>query len=241
MLSKQELISQRDSVFHIETPEHFDAIGSTVRLGILEFFRSRGPMCVAELARVMGRPADGLYHHLKKLLATGIVREVGTQQSGRQIERIFDISAGQLQVAEDTERLVKVWRLISSQAERNLASAIDAGVLRFRGDDPNISMRMEPARLDAAARAEVFEHLNAIRAVFDRARANPSGDQASFTFIFTPTAHGSAAPDSPSPARVSRRAAKKTRSKRKPAGTNTMNAEAPSGADDTRSRRNPSS
>ena len=238
MISKHDLISQRDSVFHIRTPEHFDAIGSTVRLSIMEFFRSRGPMPVAELARVMGRPADGLYHHLKKLLAIGIVREVGTQQSGRQIERVFDIAANRLQVAGDTERLVKVWRLISSHAERNLASAIDAGELRFRGEDPNVSMRVETARLDAAARAEVFEHLNAIRAVFDRARTAPSGDQASFTFIFTPTVSSA---DRSENARVSQRTKKKTRSKRKATGTNTMNAVGQSKATSTSSRRNQSS
>ena len=238
MISKHDLISHRDSVFHIETPEHFDAIGSPVRLSIIEFFRSRGPMPVAELAQVMGRPADGLYHHLKKLLAIGIVREVGTQQTGRQIERVFDIAANRLQVAEDTERLVKVWRLISSHAERNLASAIDTGGLRFRGDDPNVSMRVETARLDATARAEVFEHLNAIRAVFDRARAAPSGDQASFTFMFTPTVSST---DRSENARVSQRTQKKTRSQRKATGTNTMNAEAPQAGSTGRSRRTPSS
>lgn len=238
MISKHDLISQRDSVYHIRTPEQFDAIGSTVRLSIMEFFRSRGPMPVAELARVMGRPADGLYHHLKKLLAIGIVREVGTQQSGRQIERVFDIVANRLQVAEDTDRLVKVWRLISSHAERNLASAIEAGLLRFRGEDPNVSMRVETAQLDAEARAEVFEHLNAIRAVFDRARAAPKGDQASFTFVFTPSAPST---DRHAPPRVSQRSGKKTRSQRKSTGTNTMNAETPQRGPSTRSRRNKSS
>ncbi|MFU8830393.1 MAG: ArsR/SmtB family transcription factor, partial [Phycisphaerales bacterium] len=177
---------ERDAVFHIQTPAHFDAIGSSIRLGIVEFFRSRGPMAVSELAVLMGRPADRLYHHLKKLESAGLLREVGTRQRGRQIERIFDITADELRVAEDAAQLVRIWRLISSHAQRNLAAAIESGIIHFRGEDRNLAMRVETAQLDDEARSKVFEHLDAIRAVFSQARSEPRGTQTSLTFVFTP-------------------------------------------------------
>jgi len=43
----------RDAQCLIETAEQFEAIGSPVRLEMVEFFGSRGPMSVAELAEAL--------------------------------------------------------------------------------------------------------------------------------------------------------------------------------------------
>lgn len=186
MNSTDEAIPKRDAVFHVRDPEHFEAIGSPVRLNVLEFFRSRGPMAVVELADLLGRPADGLYHHLKKLEAAGFVRAVGTRQRGKQIERVYDAVADEYRVAEEPEQMVRIWRLISSHAERNLADALDAGEVRFRGERRNSAMRIETAQLDDDAAAEVLGHIEAIRAIFSRAREEPRGEQRVFTFLFQP-------------------------------------------------------
>ncbi|MFI4854700.1 MAG: ArsR/SmtB family transcription factor [Phycisphaerales bacterium JB065] len=186
MNSTDEAIPKRDRVFHVRDPEHFEAIGSPVRLTVLEFFRSRGPMAVAELAELMGRPADGLYHHLKKLERAGVVRAVATRQRGKQIERVYDATADEYRLSENAEQFVRIWRLISSHAERNLAEGLAAGVTRFGGAGRNSTMRIETAQLDDAGAAEVLEHIEAIRAIFSRAREEPRGEQRVFTFLFQP-------------------------------------------------------
>lgn len=211
-------IPERDQVFHIETEEHFDAIGSAVRLGVLEYFRSRGPMAVVELAELMNRPADGLYHHLKKLEAAGLLRAVATRQRGRQIERIYDATADEYRVAEDSGHLVRIWRLISSHAERTMADALDAGAIHFRGEERNSAMRVETAQLDDEARSRVFQHIQAIRDIFTEARQKPRGEQHSFTFVLQPVVSSAR-----SAGGMSSETTGGTRSRRNPAGTTTSN------------------
>lgn len=187
MVSTEKHVVGRQGVVHIRSKADFDAICSTIRLSIVEYFRSRGPMSVAELAEHLERPADGLYHHLRKLEARGMIREVGTRQRGRQIERIYDATADEYRVAEDATELVRVWRLISSFAERNLAAAIEGERLRFRGEGRNSAMRVETAQLDARSLAEVLEHIEAIRSIFSSARENPTGESVTLTYVLSPT------------------------------------------------------
>lgn len=235
----------RDALFRIESAEQFEAIGSPVRLEMVEFFGSRGPMSVAEIAEALGRPADGLYHHLRKLEGAGIIREVGTRQRGKQIERVFDVSAEELRVAEDASQIVRIWRLISSHAERNLSLAIESGKIHFRGPDRNLAMRIETAQLDKEARGKVLEHLDAIRAIFSEARVEPKGEQASLTFAFVPSV-GRGREESTPDRGMSQSEVKKTRSERKRAGTPPKNtaSESRSGEDSggrARTRRKSSS
>jgi len=248
MISQDHDPPQRQQVFHVEAERHFQAIGSPVRLEMLELFRSTGPLSVAELAAQMARPADGLYHHLKKLESCGMVREVATRQRGRQIERIYDAAADEYRVAEDSQHLVRIWRLISSHAERTLADSLDANAVRFRGPDRNTAMRIETARLTTQARAKVIEHLDAIRAIFTEARLHPGDEQASLTFALVPSSPGSRQPQ-PAEAessQVSQSGANRTRPQRNSKSSDPKKMaqakRSPHAAGDrNRARRNPSS
>lgn len=248
MISPDRSPPPRQQVFHVEAEHHFQAIGSPVRLEMLELFRSTGPLSVAELASQMARPADGLYHHLKKLESCGMVREVATRQSGRQIERIYDAAADEYRVAEDSQHLVRIWRLISSHAERNLADSLEAEVIHFRGPDRNTAMRIETARLTPQARIEVIEHLDAIRAVFTEARLHPGDEQATLTFALVPSSPGNrrSQPTEDESRSVSPSSGKRTRSHRntessKP-NTYTQEQRSPQSPNDrSRARRSPSS
>jgi DNA-binding transcriptional ArsR family regulator len=245
MISPDHDPPARQQVFHVEAEHHFQAIGSPVRLEMLELFRSTGPLSVAELAAQMARPADGLYHHLKKLESCGMVREVATRQRGRQIERIYDAAADEYRVAEDSQHLVRIWRLISSHAERTLADSLDADAVRFRGPDRNTAMRIETARLTTEARAKVIEHLDAIRAIFTEARMHPGDEQASLTFALVP-GNRQPQPAEAESSQVSQSSANRTRPQRntEPSDPNksahAKRSPQPTG-DRNRARRNPSS
>ncbi len=218
MISTDAPIPEREPVFHVRDEPHFETIGSAVRLEMLEYFRSRGPMAVSELSALMDRPADGLYHHLKKLESCGMVRVVGARQAGRQIERVYDAAADEYRVAEDSEHLVRIWRLISSHAERQLAAALEDGLVHYRGESRNSSMRVETAQLDPQALAEVLAHLDAIRAVFSRSRTQTDGEPFTLTFALTPSAGKGRSRTGPDRG-VSHDEVKKTRSRRKQTGT----------------------
>ena len=84
--------SSRQSALVVNSDVHWEAITSPTRFEILEQMRSAAPCSVSELARQMDRPADGLYHHLRKLVDAGLVSEVGQRPVGKQVEAIFDLA-----------------------------------------------------------------------------------------------------------------------------------------------------
>lgn len=53
-----------------------DLLASSARMEIVDALEaSTGALSVAALAARLGRPADGLYYHLRQLVAAGLVRE----------------------------------------------------------------------------------------------------------------------------------------------------------------------
>jgi len=180
------------------TKAHFDAVASPLRIGMLECLHAIGPASVSDLARRLDRPADGLYHHIRKLLDAGLIREAGTRPAARHPERLYDAAAhtirfppGHETAAEDVAR---VWRLLSTGAERSLLCALRAGRVRFQGPHRNTTLRVETARLSREELAQVRRHLDDIRAIFEEARqrhgtpsgAPRSGTLQSLTFMLTP-------------------------------------------------------
>jgi DNA-binding transcriptional ArsR family regulator len=69
------------------------ALRSPLRQEILDKAQALGPCSIADLARALGRPADGLYYHLRALLAAGLLRAAGERGEGRRREALFATAA----------------------------------------------------------------------------------------------------------------------------------------------------
>ncbi len=70
-----------------------EALVSPVRLELVERLQARRRATVAELAAELERSPHSLYHHVRRLLACGIVREEGRRKAGRREEAIFALAA----------------------------------------------------------------------------------------------------------------------------------------------------
>jgi hypothetical protein len=55
-----------------------------------------GPCGIADVARQLDRPADSLYRHFEKIVASGVVVETGIRPTGRRVERVYDLVADDL-------------------------------------------------------------------------------------------------------------------------------------------------
>ena len=62
----------------IAEPRQIRALASSTRQDIVDTIAAIGPCSVAELARALGRSADGLYYHIRVLTRVGLLvaREV---------------------------------------------------------------------------------------------------------------------------------------------------------------------
>lgn len=86
----------RKPVHLVTDPAVWKTLFAPVRAEILETLRMLGPCGIADVARQLDRPADALYRHVEKLVATGIVVEIGSRPTGRRTERVYDLVADDL-------------------------------------------------------------------------------------------------------------------------------------------------
>jgi DNA-binding transcriptional ArsR family regulator len=69
------------------------ALASPLRMELIGALRAHGGASIREIAAELDRPADGLYHHVRKLVKAGIVVERGQRKVGRRMEAVYALSA----------------------------------------------------------------------------------------------------------------------------------------------------
>lgn len=188
----QQEYPQREELVLVEQAEQFDAVSSGVRFEMLTFLIAAGPCSIAVLAEQMDRRADGLYHHVRKLMNAGIVREVGYRKSGRQVETIYDSVADHFKFDVDFEsgrnvdRILQLMKATLRRSERIMADAIEAGAVSFETDSRNAFIRGETAWLTPDDLRKVIGHLQAIIDIFDAGRRQRDGELFAVTFNLSP-------------------------------------------------------
>ena len=83
----------RPAVLTLSSPRAWSLILAPVRFEMLEAMRLCAPCAIAQVADILDRPADSLYRHMDKLVASGVVKRVGTRRSGRRTEQVYDLVA----------------------------------------------------------------------------------------------------------------------------------------------------
>jgi len=178
-----------------------EAVGSSLRMEIIRHLQTHGPSTVFELARRMGRSADSLYYHVRRLQEVGVLARTGTRNGGRREEGVFGLSGEPLTVTVESagegaaEAVLESARSILHDAEQNLAAVLEAERLLEPGRVPlrRTSCRVSDGiarplpmvvrmrgRLPEQSVAEVCAHLDAIAEIFVRHKQaeSPSGPDA---------------------------------------------------------------
>jgi DNA-binding transcriptional ArsR family regulator len=73
----------------IDSLRQLRALISPARQDLIDTLHALGQASIAELAERLGRPADGLYYHVRALVAAGLVVEIGQRPAGRRDERLY--------------------------------------------------------------------------------------------------------------------------------------------------------
>ena len=61
------------------------------RLEVYENLQIAGPSSIADLALRLGRPADSLYYHIRKMTRVGLLVDRGSRRARRRDEHLFDV------------------------------------------------------------------------------------------------------------------------------------------------------
>ena len=119
------------------------ALASPIRQDILDALTAIGPCSVAELAVALGRPADGLYYHIKHLLDVRLLMEVPSNGSGRGELRL-DVAHKSLYLqykpASRTNKaaVLRVIGALMRSAERTFRRGFRPGVAVVEGPRRNL-------------------------------------------------------------------------------------------------------
>ena len=166
------------------------------RLELYESLQVGGPASVADLAQRLGRPADSLYYHVKKLLAVGVIQELADAGEGRsgpgRRGAVFSIVSRRLDAELDADSPASrdAWsdgaRSLLRLAQRDFCEALDSGEARPKGVRRNVMLWRVKARLTPSKLKEVNQHIDALHdLLFERAEAT-QGELHAVTCVMTP-------------------------------------------------------
>ncbi|HKS07646.1 MAG TPA: helix-turn-helix domain-containing protein [Gemmatimonadaceae bacterium] len=158
--------------YEVRDAKQIRVLGSPVRQAIIDALAAHGPSTVVELAELIGKPADRLYYHLRRLEKALLVNAVnGGRGSGRRDTK-FDVAGRPMFLRYDTtnaanRRAVRavtdsLWRA----ARRDFTRALSKTDVIPRGKHRNIWSARLQGLLDADDVAALNEHIGQIIALF---------------------------------------------------------------------------
>jgi len=171
--------TQRPSSFRAETPAQRAAVTSPIRLEILGLFTGTGPLAISDMARLMGRPAGSLYHHVGVLEDAGILRRTGTRPKGKRYETLFEPCRQRVELkagegdAEADRQAVQALKSAFRMTLRDLEAALAGGAAVQEGPARNLFAGRIHLRAAPDLLARLNEHLDAIGKLLEDEAAHP--------------------------------------------------------------------
>jgi len=114
----------------IRSPAQVRALIAPARQEIVDVLESAGPCSVSALAALVGRPADALYHHLRRLVRAGLVVEVERRKEGRQVFAMYDVCMRPLRISFDApirrKDIARVFAAAHRMSWREFSRALEA-------------------------------------------------------------------------------------------------------------------
>jgi len=164
----------------------------TLQMGLQYILARSGPASAAELGRLLQRPADGLYYHLRALERAGLVRVGSRTRSGRS-ETVYrsayrepalrhDVSPGGNSTAV-TAIVASMFRL----GVRDFRKAAASGAVRTEGPRRDLWALRVAGRLVEGDLESVNRRIRGLRDAVTRRRTG--GKLYALTILITPLDH----------------------------------------------------
>jgi transposase-like protein len=165
-----------------------------VRLELVEQFQRGGPASIPELARRMGRPADSLYFHARRLLRIGVLVEQERRPTGRRPESVFALAARAIGVDPRDRSPAAAGaarrgaRAVLRLASRQFEAAHESAVCSRQGPRRDLLLLRAKASLAPAALAELNRRIDELVAFLRARPVEPRGRTVALTLLLTPLA-----------------------------------------------------
>ena len=152
-----------------------------IRSEVAEALRLLGTASIAEVARMIDRPADSLYRHVAALQKHQLVDEVGFRKTGRHAERLFRLAAEDFKPDFTHESTARINRAIHDTAStllkattRAVRDAAAAEALQI-GAAQNVALSYELGWLTPEAFLEVRMLVSRLKVLMDHSKLTQEG------------------------------------------------------------------
>lgn len=178
--------------YWIERPEQLHLLENAVRLEILDAVDAGGAMSVREIARELGRPADGLYYHVELLERGGLLQRAGTRATRRRDAAIYELPAERIRLRyslDDPARMAVVKKIASAilrVAEKDFETGVGLPWAEAEGEERNLWAARLKGWLSPAEIRRVNALLNELREIFEGASRREDSRLVALAWVLTP-------------------------------------------------------
>jgi predicted transcriptional regulator len=177
------------SIVWIAQPAQIRALESPMRQEIVDAITAIGPCSITELSEHLGRAADSLYFHVKKLVKVGLVREIDQVQLGRHVWARFAMAGRSARIKYDPAQLKSIRRIVAGALRLSLRE-FDQGLaqdgVRLHGERRNVWGGRIKGWLGGDDVAEVNRLLELLIQVFHRHGPGRGRQVHSLAWVLTP-------------------------------------------------------
>lgn len=177
--------------YDISEPAQVEALASPVRQEIVDAAQALGACSIAQIAAAIGRPADGLYYHVKHLVAVGLLEEAGSRRGVRRNEALYR-TPGQfmrMKQPESGEGIVGVNAAMMRVTARDFRRAVKSKDVVLTGPRRNTYSGRVTGWLTETQLAEVNDLLVQAMERFGASAASERAQLHALTVVLVPARH----------------------------------------------------
>lgn len=176
----------------ITTPAQIRALAAPARQEIIDVLETAGPCSAAQLATLLAKPADGLYHHLRLLTKVGLIYEVDRRLEGRHAFVIYDVVSRPVVMSYASPAkpaaVTKVIAAAQRLSLRDFRSRLAAGDSAIEGPHREVWGARVRGFVTKDQLSEINSHLASILRIVRSAKQPDATDgrMMSVSFVLTP-------------------------------------------------------
>jgi hypothetical protein len=169
------------------------ALSSPVRQELLDVLARAGRVSLTELGALLGRPADGLYYHVRLLMRVGLVRFAGARTRDGHHETMFRATARQFALrytpssAPNVRAMNDIVTSMMRLGIRDFGRALASGATRCEGPARDLWAMRTTGWLVRPRVRQVNRMIGAL--VSAASRHEPKGRLYAVTVLLTPLDH----------------------------------------------------
>lgn len=179
-------------VYRISRFDQIQALAAPARQEIIDALISSGPASATDIAAALGRAADSLYYHIRKLEKVGLVVVVETRRCGRRDEAVYDVPGRPMRIDYDLSdrrvaaAVVDIMGAMLRITQRDFSEAVAEGTAKIGGPHRNLWGGRVKGWISKAGLREINRHLRRVSEIVLSPDREAEGGLHSLTFVLTP-------------------------------------------------------